>query len=42
MAKLGLWHQRVQKNGNEASIPNLDTILEKNKLKTEGGAAFDL
>lgn len=35
IAKLGLWHRRVQK-GNAASFPNLDTVLEKNQIELKG------
>ncbi|XP_076799889.1 protein FAM200C-like [Clavelina lepadiformis] len=35
VAKLGLWHRRVQK-GNAASFPNLDTALDKKGIELEG------
>ena len=41
MAKLGLWHRRVQ-NGNVASFPNLDTALEKKQNGLEGELKTDV
>ena len=41
MAKLGLWHRRVQ-NGNAASFPNLDTALEKKQTGLAGELKTDV
>ena len=35
IAKLGLWHRRVQR-GNAASFPTLDIVLENSKAKLDG------
>ena len=35
IAKLALWHRRVQK-GNPASFPNLDAALEKRNIDLKG------
>ena len=35
IAKLGLWHRRVQR-GNAASFPTLDIALENSKAKLDG------
>ena len=36
IAKLGLWHCRVQQGNDAASFPTLDIALENSKAKLEG------